>query len=110
MNRAFVWLGGALFMLSLAFCAYSYLIVWGRPADVDVRAIPIDAALFGVFAAHHSVLARERAKAAVAQLVSDRLARPTYVWIASLLLIAVCAAWRPVGGEVYRATGWGGGK
>jgi methanethiol S-methyltransferase len=33
------------------------------------------------------------------------LERPAYVWIASLLFIAVCAAWRPVPGELYRLTG-----
>jgi protein-S-isoprenylcysteine O-methyltransferase Ste14 len=28
-----------------------------------------------------------------------------YVWIASLLLMLVSLAWRPVGGEIYTATG-----
>jgi len=28
-----------------------------------------------------------------------------YVWTASVLLAAVCAAWRPVGGDVYTHTG-----
>ena len=33
------------------------------------------------------------------------LERPAYVWVASVLFIAVCAAWRPVPGELYHVTG-----
>jgi protein-S-isoprenylcysteine O-methyltransferase Ste14 len=29
-----------------------------------------------------------------------------YVWIASLLLILVCFAWRAIGGDLYRSTGF----
>jgi protein-S-isoprenylcysteine O-methyltransferase Ste14 len=37
--------------------------------------------------------------------VRPDLIRSFYVWITSVLLIVVCSAWRPVGGEVYAATG-----
>jgi protein-S-isoprenylcysteine O-methyltransferase Ste14 len=37
--------------------------------------------------------------------VASELLRSTYVWIASLLLLFVCLAWQPIGGEIYRTTG-----
>ncbi len=48
------------------------------------------------------MLAREPVKARVSRLVSPPLERPTYVWVASLLFIAACLAWRPIAGTVYR--------
>ena len=43
-----------------------------------------------------------RSRRAWRRLVSPALERPTYVWVASLLFIAVCLAWRPIAGTVYR--------
>jgi len=104
--RLFAWLGGALFVFSLAFCAWSYLVVWSAPgAFTGWRAFAIDAALFSVFALHHSVLARDRVKAQLARLVPDPLMRPTYVWIASALFVLVCASWQLTGVDVYHVTG-----
>jgi protein-S-isoprenylcysteine O-methyltransferase Ste14 len=108
-DRAFVWLGGAAFVLSLAACAYAFAATWGQrlPFAPDwPAAVAVNVALLVVFAAHHSVFARDRAKAALARIVPERLLRSVYVWIASLLLIAVVVLWRPVGGELYRASGW----
>ncbi len=105
-ERVFQWTGGALFAGALAFLAYSFVIVWSRAAASSARAIPIDAILFSLFAAHHSVFARDGVKVVLARLVPDRLLRSVYVWVASLLLIAVCAAWQPIGGEVYHVHGW----
>lgn len=114
-QRAFVWLGGALFVGSLAYCGWWFLFrlsAQGRPFDaVQGRAfawdaLAVDALLVAVFALHHSVLAREPIKARVARVIPPALVRSFYVWIASVLLIAVCALWVPVGGELYRATGW----
>ena len=95
------WAGGAVFVLALLVCGFSFVVVWARPARFDSGALAVDAVLFTVFAAHHSVFAREPVKRWLTHLVPERLLRSTYVWIASLLLILVCAAWRPVGGEVY---------
>jgi protein-S-isoprenylcysteine O-methyltransferase Ste14 len=106
-QRAFVWLGGALFAASLAYCAWWYLFVLSTPpAEIAWESLAIDIPLVTVFAVHHSVLAREGAKARVARVVPASLIRSFYVWTASLLLIMVCALWAPVGGELYRATGW----
>ena len=104
----FVWLGGALFVASLAVCAYDYLFIWSRPAlAADVtHAVVINTLLFGVFAFHHTIFARELVKAHVRRLVPDRLLRSVYVWIASAVFILVCTWWRPVGGDAYHVTGW----
>jgi len=120
-ERVFVWAGGAIFVTSLAVCGYCYLLVWGRPVhaglglrDTDVVAgghvVPLsrlafDVLLVSVFAAHHSIFARDRVKAWLAEVVPVRLIRSVYVWIAGLLLIVVSLAWRPIGGDVYDATG-----
>src|SRR5438132_3395481 len=111
-EHLFVWLGGAMFVGSLSLCAYRFLFSWARaavPSDPQWAALAADAALFGIFAAHHSVLAREPAKQWLAHWVPARLLRSAYVWTASLLLIIVCIAWQPLGGDVYRATGWRAG-
>ena len=100
------WAGGAVFVLALLFCGYTFVAVWNRPAPFDAAAIAIDAALFTAFAAHHSVFAREPVKRRLARVLPERLLRSVYVWAASLLLVGVCAAWQPVGGELYRARGW----
>ena len=100
MDRIVVWLGGVLFVGSLAYCAVTYAVTWSAPASASIRwdAAAIDTAIFSVFALHHSLFARERAKQVMSALVPARLLRSTYVWIAALLLIAVCALWRPIGG------------
>ncbi len=95
------WAGGALFVAALAVCAYAYLVVWARPSPFRPAAIAIDAALLAVFAAHHSLFARDPIKKRLARLVGIDRERSVYVWIASLLLIATCLGWRPVGGEIY---------
>lgn len=110
-ETCFVWTGGALFVASLATVAWWYtwplghaeLAPGGQP---DLAAFGADAIIFSVFALHHSVCARAPIKAWLARVVPDHLLRSVYVWIASLLLIAVWVAWRPIGGMVYRASDW----
>jgi protein-S-isoprenylcysteine O-methyltransferase Ste14 len=107
-DRFFVWAGGAIFVFSLAACAYVYIFVWATPAPMGGgwSAVAVDTALFGVFALHHSLLAREAVKRQIACLVRLSLIRSFYVWTASLLLIGVLALWRPVTGDVYHLLGW----
>jgi methanethiol S-methyltransferase len=122
-ERLFVWVGGALFVSSLAFGAYSYVVTWSSPVwafytlapdnllrDLGPNALRADAAannvlLFGLFAVHHSLFARERVKRWLAARLPEHLLRSVYVWTASLLFILMCAAWQPIGGELYDATG-----
>ena len=103
-----------MFAASLGFFLYSYLVRYGRPADHPgvVGPVAIDAALFTFFALHHSLFARPFVKRWLfggARPGSDHgltpLERPVYVWVASILFIAVCAAWRPVPGDLYHVTG-----
>jgi methanethiol S-methyltransferase len=108
-ERLFVWLGGLVFVSSLAVCVYHYVVVWAnpsRPAVSPGAAVAVDMVLFAVFAAHHSLLARDAVKEHLARLIPERLLRSVYVWTASLLLIGVCVGWQPIAGDFYRATGW----
>src|SRR5437870_1181524 len=68
-------------------------------------AIAIDAVLLTLFALHHSLCAREPVKDAIARLIPAGLVRSFYVWIASALLILVCALWRSIGSELYSVGG-----
>jgi methanethiol S-methyltransferase len=97
-----------MFVISLAVCAYAYLIVWGRPPSQAVGRIAglgTNLLLLTLFAAHHSILARDRPKIWLGRFVPAHLLRSVYVWTASLLLIGVCLLWRRVGGELYDAGG-----
>jgi len=107
MERVFVWTGGGLFVGSLALTAWTYA-RWltGGAADVSWPAVGIDAALLSMFALHHSLFARTAIKNFLAKAIPERLLRSFYVWVASLLLAALCLLWQPVGGDLYRATGW----
>ncbi len=98
--RAFAWLGGGWFVASLAYCAWWFLFPLGleRPWR-GAAPVAWDAALLTVFAIHHSLFAREAIKRRLHPIVGDEL-RSVYVWVASLLLLAVCLLWRPVGGSV----------
>jgi protein-S-isoprenylcysteine O-methyltransferase Ste14 len=105
-ERVFVWLGGTVFVTALAFCAYSYVVRWAAPLPGPPMSIAADVVLFSLFAAHHSLFARDGVKARLAAIVPLRLMRSVYVWAASLLLILACALWQPIGGDVYDVTGW----
>lgn len=106
---AFVWLGAAAFAASLASFAmvYGYLLRVPAPATglAVWPALLINVSLFTVFALHHSIMARTGAKAWIGRIVSPGLERSTYVWIASLLFIAVCWLWQPVPGSAWIITG-----
>ena len=105
-ERTFRWAGGGVFVAALGFCAYTFVARWSLDAPVDRSAVWFDVVLFSIFAMHHSVLARQPVKRVIARLVPERLLRSVYVWIASLLLMSVCALWRAVGGGLYEVTGW----
>ena len=60
--------------------------------------------IFTVFALHHSLCARGPIKRWL-EVIRPHLRRSVYVWTASLLLIGVCLAWQPIGGDVYHVRG-----
>jgi protein-S-isoprenylcysteine O-methyltransferase Ste14 len=101
--RAFTGGGALVFVIALAVGTWRFIALGTPPADGPLlTGLLANTLLFGMFALHHSVLAREPVKAAVARLVSPPLERTTYVWVASLLFIVTCVAWRPIAGELYR--------
>lgn len=73
----------------------------GVPSPAFVAA-GIDLLLLGVFAVHHSVLARPAAKRMLARLLPVRAERSTYVLGADLLLALVLWLWYPIPGLVWR--------
>lgn len=112
MPRLFAIAGGLLFVAALAFFGVSYVSrfdgagAWSWPGSAPPAAV--DAAMFTLFALHHSVFARPSVKVRIERRW-PYLERAIYVWIASILLLVVCAAWRPVPGVLWELSGWPGG-
>ena len=88
---------------ALLYFAYRYMMVFGREAEgpVITRAIAVDVALFSIFALHHSLFARDTFRKWITRIVGT-LERSIYVWLASVLFVAVCALWQPVAGVAWR--------
>ena len=100
-------LGAVLFFVSLAYFLYSYAVTFDVPAPNGgaAAAITWNVALFTAFALHHSIFAREPVRRLVARTFPPPHERSVYVWIASLMFIAVCALWRPVPGLAWSVEG-----
>ena len=91
---------------SLAVCAWAYLITWATPAAPAMgwRALAVNATAAGrLRTAPQPVRARRRQALALAASYRPALLRSLYVWIASVLLLAVIWLWQPVGGDIYRS-------
>jgi methanethiol S-methyltransferase len=106
---ATAWLGAALFVISLGYFGYFYLVILEQPGGALAAQAPVAAAvniaLFSAFALHHSLFARTGMKAALARIVPAPLERASYVWMASLLFLAVCGFWQPVPGVAWESSG-----
>jgi protein-S-isoprenylcysteine O-methyltransferase Ste14 len=70
-------------------------------------ALAIDLGLLALFFAHHSVMARARAKRAIARFVPPTIERSTYVLVSSLAMVLLMGLWRPLPSIVWRAHGAG---
>jgi len=105
--RLFRWLGALLFLCSLGYFLLSYMTTYGAPTTGGAASVAVvwNVTIFTLFALHHSVCARKPVRLWIARLVPASLERSTYIWIASLLLIAVCALWRPVPGVAWDVDG-----
>jgi protein-S-isoprenylcysteine O-methyltransferase Ste14 len=68
-------------------------------------ALAIDLGCLALFLAHHSVMARVRAKRAIARFVPPAVERSTYVLISSLALVFLMTMWRPLPAIAWQAAG-----
>src|SRR5262245_50949401 len=76
----------------------------GAVAPVGI-ALAIDLGCLALFFAHHSVMARARAKRAIVRVVPPAIERSTYVLVATLAMIVLMAMWRPLPQIVWHAGG-----
>ena len=107
MVRLYAWLGALMFISALIYCAHFFVTLTPSPAvSSPTVALATNMMLFGLFATHHSVMARSGAKRWLAQHLPPELERSTYVWVSSGLLIITCLLWRDLPGTVYRTTDW----
>lgn len=110
MSLLFRWIGALMFLCSQLSFGFVYLVRLGVPAPDSGHALrdgAINVALFTTFALHHSIMARTGAKARITRLLPADLERSVYVWIASLLFLAVCWLWRPLPGIIWDTRGPG---
>ncbi|MEZ5294131.1 MAG: hypothetical protein R2745_23820 [Vicinamibacterales bacterium] len=100
------WLGALGAAAALGYAAWFYYAVVdepGPPRASVAGAVLWNVGTFTLFAVHHSVMVRTGLRERWQQVVSPRLERSSYVWIASALLALVCATWRRVPGVLYSA-------
>jgi methanethiol S-methyltransferase len=81
---------------------------FGVPKSIDSAretslgiALAINAALLGVFAIQHSVMARPAFKRWWTRIIPQAAERSTYTLLSSVALIALFAFWEPIGGIVW---------
>jgi methanethiol S-methyltransferase len=111
--RVFALIGAVMFAASLASGVWLFVSL-GRPVGAAALqharpwavAVLANLLIFGLFALHHSALARAGAKARLTRVVPPELERTAYVWVASLLFLLVVLTWQAVPGVVYQVDGW----
>lgn len=86
------------------------LVHFGWRGDGGVCNALLNALAFTAWAVLHSALARDAGRRALSRWVGADFVRVAYVAVAGLTLAGLLLAWRPISGELWRATGvtaWG---
>ena len=103
----FAWFSAGVFVLVLVYVAHFVVTLQPQPTyEPPLIAIALNLLLFGVFAAHHSLMARTGVKRWLQYYLPTAAERSTYVLVASALLFMVCLFWRDLPGTAYSMTGW----
>lgn len=98
------------------FATFLYLIgfvgAWFVPKHVDNGpagpvwlALAVDALLVLAFAMQHEVMARPAFKAKITRFIPRAMERSVFVLLASVVLVAMFALWRPIGTVLWRTEG-----
>lgn len=69
------------------------------------QAVALDLGLLGIFAVHHSIMARASAKRVLTTVVPAVIERATFVLVADAFLALVLWQWHPIAGSVWEVTG-----
>jgi len=106
--------GVAAYFLFLVVILYAmgFVANWQVPKSIDsgtqgniIVSMLVNAALLGIFAVQHSVMARPGFKAWWTQIVPQSVERSTYVLLSSSALILLYWKWQPLQGVVWDVEG-----
>lgn len=110
LQRLFAVAAAAAFAASMALFALGWL---GLPT-IAIQRVPlaaphvaacVDIGLLTAFGLHHSVMARDRAKALLLRLWPAHLERSLYVAVAAGFTTLLVLAWQPISPELWRLSG-----